>query len=102
MTASETLTERYQRYSRALADRELPAALLDLDAVERNLDRMVGTVRGTGKTLRLATKSLRSVELLRHLLACGQGVIRGLMTYSAAETAFLHEQGLDDLLLVLR
>ncbi len=99
MTASETLTERYQRYSRALADRELPAALLDLDAVERNLDRMVDTVRGTGKTLRLATKSLRSVELLRHLLACGQGVIRGLMTYSAAETAFLHEQGLDDLLL---
>lgn len=96
---AEADARRYERYARALAGRELPAALLDLTAVERNLDRMVATVRHSGKTLRLATKSLRCVELLRHLLQRGEGTIRGLMTYSAAETAFLYEQGLDDLLL---
>lgn len=90
---------QYSRYCHALEGRQLPAALLDLEALDSNLERLVSVVRGSGKTLRLATKSLRCVELIRRLLRRGEGTIQGLMTYSAAETAFLFEQGFDDLLL---
>ena len=65
---AETAAQRYERYTRALNGRPLPAALLDLDALDANLERLVSTVRGSGKILRLATKSLRCVELLRYLL----------------------------------
>lgn len=96
---AEPHAQHYARYRRALEDEELPAALLDLDALDCNLERLAATVSGSSKTLRLATKSLRCVELLRYLLERGEGALQGLMTYTAAETEFLFAQGFDDLLL---
>ena len=51
------------------------------------------------KTLRLASKSVRCVALMRHIVARGNGLVRGLMTYTAAETLHLAQRGFDDLLL---
>src|SRR5438128_3837083 len=87
----------YARLCRALGDEQLPAAVVDLDAMEANADRIAAEARIRGKTLRIATKSVRSPELLR-LIAARTGA-RGFMTYSAAETLFLAEQGFSDLLL---
>ena len=95
----ESPAQQYQRYRRLLAQQPLPAALVDLDAVDANLARMLAPVRAAGRTLRLATKSVRVPDLLRYLVDHSQGTIRGLMTYCAAETAFLAQQGHDDLLL---
>lgn len=89
----------YARWRAALGDQPLPAALLDLDAVDRNIETLLRTVRRSGKTLRVATKSLRCVELLRHIERQGGAALQGWMTYDAAETAFLAEHGFDDLLL---
>jgi D-serine deaminase-like pyridoxal phosphate-dependent protein len=83
----------------ALAGERLPAAVLDLDALDRNIETLVGPVRRSGKTLRVATKSLRCVELLRHIARRGGDAVKGWMTYDAAETAFLAARGFDDLLL---
>ena len=93
------LDPHWERYRRALEGQSLPAALVDLDAFEANADWLLATVRKGGKTLRLATKSVRCPELLRRVFARGGASARGLMTYTARETAFLAEQGFDDLLL---
>ncbi len=82
----------WERFRRALADEDLPAALIDLDALEAN----AVVLAGRGKPVRVATKSIRCPEILRLLLAMPDMV--GLMTWSAPETALLAEQGFDDFL----
>jgi D-serine deaminase-like pyridoxal phosphate-dependent protein len=76
----------------------LPAAVVDLDAFDRNLDRLLELLP-EGKTLRLASKSLRVPALLRRALGRSPR-LRGLMCFSAREARWLAEQGVtDDLLL---
>jgi D-serine deaminase-like pyridoxal phosphate-dependent protein len=88
----------YSTIRSALAGERLPAAFVDLDAFDRNLDRHVALVAPHGKLLRVATKSVRVIQILRRLLERGAGVLRGLMCYSAREAEFLADSGFDDLL----
>jgi len=85
----------YPRFRSALAGVRLPAAFVDLDALDANLADL--RRRAGALPIRLVTKSVRSVGILRHALASGAG-IRGLMCYSPAEAAWLASQGFDDLL----
>ncbi len=96
----EPARARYERFRRAIGGERLPLALVDLDALEANVDAIAEKVRPHGKRLRIATKSVRSPALLRRILErLGPALASGLMTYDAAETAFLADQGFDDLLL---
>ncbi len=90
--------DTYQRYARAIRGERLPLALVDMDALDRNVDTLTALVRRAGKTLRLATKSVRCPALIRYILERGGGTVRGLMAYAVEEAAFLLEQGFDDLL----
>ena len=92
MTAS---TPGYEYYKDALAGHRLPAAFVDLDALAANLADL--RARAGGLPIRLVTKSIRSVAILRRVLATGPA-FRGLMCYSPAEAAWLASQGFDDLL----
>lgn len=84
---------------RALVAKEsLPALLVDLDALEENTRRIVDLVRGVGKPLRVASKSVRVPRILSRILALGEGALEGLLCYSALEAAFLCQQGFDHLL----
>jgi D-serine deaminase-like pyridoxal phosphate-dependent protein len=96
---SESAHDRWLRYREAVSGEALPAALVDLDAFEANVRTLLETLASTGKTLRIATKSLRCPDLVRRVRAAGGDAIRGLMTYTAAETEYLAEQGERDLLL---
>jgi D-serine deaminase-like pyridoxal phosphate-dependent protein len=87
----------YERWRRALADERLPAALLDLDALERNAQQLFGPARAANKTIRLASKSVRAIEVMKRIIELGAGTVRGLMAYAAAEAAFLVEQGFRDI-----
>jgi D-serine deaminase-like pyridoxal phosphate-dependent protein len=89
----------YSTIRTLLAGERLPVAFVDVDAFDRNLDRHVALVARHGKLLRVATKSVRAVALLRRLLERGGGVLRGLMCFSTSEAEFLAGSGLDDLLL---
>lgn len=51
-----------------------------------------------GKKVRLASKSIRSVDVLNRILRSSP-IFQGIMCYTAAEAVFLAEQGFDDLLL---
>lgn len=85
--------------SAALEDRPLPAALCDLDALERNVDRLVEAMAPRPLTLRLATKSVRHIGLTKRILERGRGKIVGVMAYAATELPALVEAGLLDILL---
>jgi len=88
-------TPGYDVYRDALAGRRLPAAFVDLDALDAN----AADLRARAGTLpiRLVTKSVRCVAILRRVLASG-APFRGLMCYSPAEAAWLASLGFDDLL----
>ncbi len=89
----------HDRYRRAVGDEPLPCALVDLDALDRNIDSLLAPVRAHEKKLRVATKSVRCQELLRYITERGGDSISGLMTYHARETAWLFDAGYQDLLL---
>jgi D-serine deaminase-like pyridoxal phosphate-dependent protein len=91
-------TELYRRYRDALRDEPLPVALVDLDALERNVDAVVTPVRERGKTVRVASESVRCPGLLRRIAARGGAAVRGVMAYSPSEACFLVEEGFDDIL----
>jgi D-serine deaminase-like pyridoxal phosphate-dependent protein len=85
----------YDDYRHLLAGRRLPAAFVDLDVLDANLAdlrRRAGSLR-----IRLVTKSIRSVAILRRALASSPQ-FQGLMCYSPAEAAWLASLGFDDLL----
>ena len=88
----------HARYREALRAEPLPAAAVDLDALERNVDTLVAPVRAAGKTLRVATKSIRCPALVRAILARGGPAVRGLMAFSPAEACFLASEGFSDIL----
>jgi D-serine deaminase-like pyridoxal phosphate-dependent protein len=95
----EGRNDLWRRYRDAVSAEPLPAALVDLDAFEANVRTLLQAMANSGKTLRIATKSLRCPELVRRIRALGGEAVRGLMTYTAAETEYLTEQGERDLLL---
>ena len=85
----------YDRYRVALAGQRLPAAFVDLDALDANLADL--RRRAGGLPIRLVTKSVRCVAILRRALASSPQ-FQGLMCYSPAEAAWLASLGFDDLL----
>lgn len=95
---TESDHQRWQRLKTAIEGQPLPCALVDLSALEENARTLNAIAADAGKTLRVASKSIRTPDLLRKLLDEGAPTVRGLMTYTVTETAFLAEQGFDDLL----
>lgn len=84
---------------RLVASERLPCALVDLDALERNVDRIRGRIAHPPHTIRVATKSVRHRGVLRRILDRGGHALRGLLCYSAEEAAWLAGEGFDDLLI---
>ena len=85
----------FARLEAALAGVEPPFAVVDLDAFRANATDLVR--RAGGKPIRVASKSVRCVQLLRASLALPG--FRGLMTFTLRESLWLHDAGFDDLLL---
>lgn len=83
-------------YNQAFPHIERPFAWLDLDAIDKNI-AYVNEVCGP-KGIRIATKSVRSIELL-HYLQKQLVNCTGFMTFTASETLYLLEKGFDELLL---
>ncbi|MGG0717986.1 amino acid deaminase/aldolase [Robertmurraya massiliosenegalensis] len=74
----------------------LPELLLDLDSFDQNCKSIAD--KANGKMIRIATKSIRSVPVLKRILE-SSSVFKGVMCYSPHEAIFLAEQGFDDILL---
>jgi D-serine deaminase-like pyridoxal phosphate-dependent protein len=74
----------------------MPFAYLDLDLLEANIRQVVAA--SAGKRVRIASKSVRSVEVLRRILAADRH-FQGLMCFTAREALYLSGQGFTDLLI---
>jgi D-serine deaminase-like pyridoxal phosphate-dependent protein len=97
--STTTAFSRYEHWRQLLRDEPLPAAIVDLDAVDANVDTLLSALGDSRVTIRLASKSVRHPWLMRYILDRGGGRIRGLMTFSAFEVAFLADRGFDDFLM---
>ncbi len=85
----------YAYYKQVFAGQRLPFAFVDLDLFSANV-RAVQSRAGT-KRVRLASKSIRCVDLLRRILATDPQ-FQGIMCYTAREAVWLAGQGFTDLL----
>lgn len=86
----------YEQYKRIFAQTAKPFAYVNLDLLDAN-SRAIAAAAGD-KKIRVASKSIRSVEVLRRILHSDK-VYQGIMCYTAREAAFLLRHGFDDLLL---
>lgn len=86
----------YAYYKAVFSDCQMPFAYLDLDLLDQNIRQIV--TRATGKRIRLASKSIRSVDVLRYILASDTS-FQGIMCFTAREAVYLASQGFDDLLI---
>ena len=88
----------YQRYRRLIAGRRLPLALVDLDRFDANIAYVAATQAHTGKKIRVASKSIRCVELLKRIFDKGGSGYQGILAFSVEEAAFLADHGFNDLI----
>jgi len=82
------------RLNHATAHLDPPLAVVDLAALRYNATELVR--RAGGKRIRVATKSVRSREVLRAVLAL-EG-FRGLLAFTLPEALWLAGSGFDDIL----
>jgi D-serine deaminase-like pyridoxal phosphate-dependent protein len=94
LESGRELQRNYAYYRRALSGERLPAAFVDLEVFHANLELL--RRRAGGMPIRLVTKSIRSVGILRRILDAGTA-FQGLLCYSVGEAAWLGAQGFDDL-----
>lgn len=88
----------YESFRTLLKGERLPTSIVNMDALDRNLEKILEPVKGSGKTLRLATKSLRIPGIIKYIQErCGD-YFEGLMCLTVEEASFLAEQGFCDLL----
>lgn len=90
---------RYEQLRELLRDERLPAMVVDLDVLEANVGRLAATAAAAGKTLRMASKSVRVPDLITRILEIGAPTLSGVMCFCVEEAAFLaRNYMLDDLL----
>lgn len=86
---------KYSYYKEILKNERLPLAYVDLDMFDENIQAILK--RSGTKNIRIASKSIRCVELMRRILNYSSQ-FQGIMCYSAEEAVWLNQQGFDDLL----
>lgn len=85
----------YRRYREIFRGRPMPFAYVDLDRFNANVASVVA--RAKGMPIRVASKSIRCVPLMRRIFEASD-TFRGIMAFSAREAVFLIQQGFDDIL----
>lgn len=86
----------YTYYNDVLQNEAKPTLFLELEAFRANLKAVANSAKG--KRVRVASKSIRSVEALRYIFNYSS-VFQGVMCFTGEEALYLHEQGFDDLLI---
>ncbi|MCP4440075.1 MAG: amino acid deaminase/aldolase [Aureispira sp.] len=89
------MRSQYEYYKNAFEGEELPFAFIDLDLFDKNVQDILP--RAGQKKIRIASKSMRSVALMRRVLDAHEQY-QGIMCYTAPEAVWLSEEGFDDLL----
>jgi len=86
----------YSYYKKVFEQTPKPFAYVDLDMLNENIGQILA--RAGSKNIRIATKSVRSVALLKRILHHSP-VFCGLMCFSPQEAIYLIRQGMDDIVM---
>lgn len=87
----------YYKLKEELKSYHLPMAMVDLDGVDANFELFARAAKAYNKKIRIATKSLRCLSLIKYLAEKDPELISGLMCYRIREAEYLFSQGLDNL-----
>jgi D-serine deaminase-like pyridoxal phosphate-dependent protein len=90
------MQDLYHYYRSVFAGLPRPFAFVDRDNLQTNIQDIIQ--RAAPAAIRVATKSIRCLDIIKHILHSSPAFI-GAMTYSAAETVWLSRKGLDNLLI---
>ena len=88
----------YFRYREIFRNKRMPLAFVDLDKFDANVTYVTSTQQYTGKTIRVGSKSVRCVELIRRVFEKGGPQYKGILGFTMEEAAFLVEKGFDDII----
>ena len=86
----------YDYYRQVFEGVIMPYAFIDLDLLNENIKEILR--RSGSKFIRIASKSIRCVYLLKKILGTNPK-FRGVMSYNPLEALFLIQKGLDDMLI---
>lgn len=86
---------RYRYYREVFNTTPMPFAFVDMDLFDANLRAIL--LRANGKSIRIASKSLRCVSLLRRILS-SSSQFQGIMAYNVREALFLAGKGFQEIL----
>ena len=89
------MSEPFDRLDRAIADLDGPVAVIDKTALWANADDLIR--RANGVPVRVASKSVRVRNIIEGTLR--REGFAGVMSYSLAESNWLADEGIDDILL---
>jgi D-serine deaminase-like pyridoxal phosphate-dependent protein len=84
----------HARYEAIFESVTAPFAFVDLDALDANARFMLA--QAAGKPIRIASKSVRSVAVLRRILELDPG-FEGILSFTLPEALFLARQGFEDI-----
>ena len=84
------------RYDAIFSGVTPPFAFVDLDALRRNSDAMLA--QAGGLPIRVASKSVRSVPVLRRILELDPG-FEGVLAFTAPEALHLAAEGFEDIVI---
>jgi D-serine deaminase-like pyridoxal phosphate-dependent protein/ribosomal protein S18 acetylase RimI-like enzyme len=80
----------------SLAALDTPALLVDLPAMERNIERLFASLRGSGVAVRPHLKTVKSPVLAQRLIAAGA---RGVCVAKLSEAEVMLTAGIEDVLI---
>ena len=89
----------YNTYKHIMKDEDLPAMVVDMEQLDRNIDLISAKSNKYGKQLRLASKSIRVPALIKYILEKGGSNYLGIMCFSVREAEYLASLGIENLLI---
>jgi len=94
LTDPAALEAQRARYDAIFDAVQPPFAFVDLGALRANASKMLG--QAGGLPIRIASKSVRSLPVLRRILDLDEG-FRGILSFTLPEALWLASKGLDDI-----
>ncbi len=88
----------YIQVKKCIEGLRLPLAFVDLEAFDHNIAYVAATQKRTGKTIRVASKSIRCLDLIRRVFEKGGSVFQGILAFTMEEARFLIQNGFDDII----
>ncbi|MES2139103.1 MAG: amino acid deaminase/aldolase [Bacteroidota bacterium] len=92
----ENFSRDYNYYKEIFKDTPMPYAFVDMELFNKNTEDIIK--RAGDKKIRIASKSIRSLDLIKKILS-SNSIFQGVMCYHPLEAIYLSENGLDDLLI---